>query len=1351
MPMSKRFAAWLCALALPFAFSVHAEMRITEYMYNSAGSGSEFVEFTNVGSTPVDMTGWSFDDDSEHPGTVDLSEFGVVAPGQSVILTDNPSKAAFRAAWSLCDDVVVIAGNSAGLGRDDEINLFDASGTLVDRLRYGDDTIGGPRTSGVSAYVSAQGLGANDIADWTLSVVGDAEHSRVSTDGDIGSPGMTTRGSTLFTACPATQGEIRVTEYMYQGNDGEFVEFTNVGGAPVDMTGWSFDDDSETPGTVPLSGFGTIAPGESAILTETEANAFRAAWSLCAEANVVGGNMTGLGRADEINLFSPSGQLADRLKYDDQTLGGPRTNGASAWVSAAGLGANVIADWTLSTVGDTEHSTTSADGDIGSPGASTRATVPFSACPAGAMRITEYMYNDAGDGEFIEFTNVGTGAVDMSHWSFSDSGETVGDVDLSDFHVVAPGESVILTQQDEDAFRDAWHLCSAAKVIGGNTTNLGRADEINLYDASGAQIDRLTYDDQTLGGPRTNGISAWVSAAGLGNNIITDWTLSAIGDGEASIASTVGDIGSPGKSSRALVAFDPCAGSAESPVVSVDPLQTSFYLDLAPTGSGTVSGVIGDITDPAATDGIGFAFALADGGDGSALTIAASSDNLDVVADADLALAGDGPTRQLTIRPRGVGYATITVSATDAANNVGTYLIHYAASAPPLAPEATSYHTGASDASATEAIDDERMFVADDETNTIRLYRRDVSGLPIAGFDVSSNLALTDPDNPELDIEGSTRIGDRLFWTTSYSNSKNFHVRPNRHRVFSTDLSGTGDAATLTYVGRYDWLLEDMVAWDDANGHGLGAGYLGFAAGSAEGVDSKTPEGFNIEGLSIAPDDSTAYFAFRAPLLPTNDRHQAVIVPVLNFEALVDTAAPDSMPQGSATFGAPIFLDLGGRGIRSLDRNASGQYLITAGPTGDASGIAPSDFRLFAWTGNPADAPFDLGLDMTAIDIDGGSFESIAGLPDVLGPGAELQFLFDNGDSVWYGDGVAAKDLPDPRLQKAASLRVTVDVAFPAVSATANLGTPQSATVDTTFASTLAVRVVDAYGNGVPNVAVAFAAPASGASATFSTASLTTDAKGLAGTTATANAIAGAYTATATVAGIPTPVAFALTNVAGAATTLVATSGTPQSATVGDLFAMPLSIHVTDAEGNAVAGASVSFAAPTSGASAALSSTNAATDANGDADITATANATAGSYEVVATMGESTATFALTNTAGAPANIVVVGGTPQTTIVGNAFANPLVARVTDAGGNPLAGITVTFAVLFSDAGAGATIAPETAMSDANGEVSVIATANEVAGNFSVSANFDGGTVPAVYLLTSTIDPAETIFASGFDP
>src|SRR5262249_26268290 len=157
----------------------------------------------------------------------------------------------------------------------------------------------------------------------------------------------------LFAA--TANAEMRITEYMYGGANGEFVELTNVGTAPVDMTGYSFDDDSETPGTVDLSAFGTVAPGESVILTETNAATFRAAWSLCDAVKVIGGNATNLGREDEINIFDASDQLVDRLKFGDDTVGGPRANGASAWVSAAGLGANDILDWTLATAGDTEH------------------------------------------------------------------------------------------------------------------------------------------------------------------------------------------------------------------------------------------------------------------------------------------------------------------------------------------------------------------------------------------------------------------------------------------------------------------------------------------------------------------------------------------------------------------------------------------------------------------------------------------------------------------------------------------------------------------------------------------------------------------------------------------------------------------------------------------------------------------------------------------------------------------------------------------------------------------------------------------------------------------------------------
>ena len=89
------------------------------------------------------------------------------------------------------------------------------------------------------------------------------------------------RRSTIITAIAgvlvltvAAPAQIRITEWMYQGGntiDGvgtadEFIEFTNVGLSPIDMTGWSFDDSSRAPGSQSLSAFGTVGPGESVIL-----------------------------------------------------------------------------------------------------------------------------------------------------------------------------------------------------------------------------------------------------------------------------------------------------------------------------------------------------------------------------------------------------------------------------------------------------------------------------------------------------------------------------------------------------------------------------------------------------------------------------------------------------------------------------------------------------------------------------------------------------------------------------------------------------------------------------------------------------------------------------------------------------------------------------------------------------------------------------------------------------------------------------------------------------------------------------------------------------------------------------
>lgn len=165
-------------------------------------------------------------------------------------------------------------------------------------------------------------------------------------------------------------GAIRITEWMYSGDDGEFIEFTNTGAADVDLTGWSFSDSARIPGAVSLSSLGTIAGGESFILAEPTAAAFRTAWNLSAAVKVLGENTANLGRGDEINIYDAASALVDRLTYGDQTIAGSiRAQNASGNPNTlSALGTNNVVQWQLAVAGDAFGSYAGAAGNLGNPG-----------------------------------------------------------------------------------------------------------------------------------------------------------------------------------------------------------------------------------------------------------------------------------------------------------------------------------------------------------------------------------------------------------------------------------------------------------------------------------------------------------------------------------------------------------------------------------------------------------------------------------------------------------------------------------------------------------------------------------------------------------------------------------------------------------------------------------------------------------------------------------------------------------------------------------------------------------------------------------------------------------------------
>jgi hypothetical protein len=217
---------------------------------------------------------------------------------------------------------------------------------------------------------------------------------------------------------------------------------------------------------------------------------------------------------------------------------------------------------------------------------------------------------------------------------------------------------------------------------------------------------------------------------------------------------------------------------------------------------------------------------------------------------------------------------------------------------------------------------------------------------------------------------------------------------------------------------------------------------------------------------------------------------------------------------------------------------------------------------------------------------------------------------------------------------------------------------------------------------------------------------------------------------------------------------IVVTGPSSQSATVGGPFAMPLTVTVTNASGNPVADISVIFAAPASGPGGSFNGSltaTVATDANGVAVAPAfTANTLAGNYTVTATAsgGNSPAVvFNLTNTAATPAAIVATSGSNQSASFGSNFAAPLVVTVTDAFGNPVPGVAVTFTGPAS--GPSATFpGGATAITGANGQATVTAAANGIAGSYSVTATVAGVATPATFVgLTNTAATAAATIAA----
>jgi hypothetical protein len=533
-----------------------ANVKFTEFSYGGKAKGAngdgEYVEVTNLGTTAVDMTGWGYNRDTldntdDATTRIALDGLGTLAPGASGIISDLTA-AEFHTEWPSSASVPVVNDGSTNLNSSGHtIDLFDPTDALTDQVTWAAAFLSG---KGKSAWVDSAHVGkeGTDTTGWTISTVGDPEASTTSVNGAVGSPGS-------FTPY-APPADVKFTEFSYGGKakgangDGEYVEVTNLGTTPVDMTGWGYNRDTDptvnngddTATRISLDGLGTLAPGASGIISDLTAAEFHTEWPSSASVPVVNDGSTNLNSSGHtIDLFDPTDALTDQVTWGDAFLSGSG-KGFSAWVDSAH--ANDATDdttgWTISAVGDPEASTTSVNGAVGSPGSFTLAAAPGSGGttpPTTDPNFANIVINEVTSdndsigfaplptiSDAIELYNTGSQAVSLAGWTQIDSGAASDATVFSDRLYVDGALATSIPAHDYGVFQSGKGLSSGG-------------DGVKIYTPDGTLVDELDFTAGQAGvdeGVNTDGTYKALAACPDGSNSFLEVTSASFGASNAS-------------------------------------------------------------------------------------------------------------------------------------------------------------------------------------------------------------------------------------------------------------------------------------------------------------------------------------------------------------------------------------------------------------------------------------------------------------------------------------------------------------------------------------------------------------------------------------------------------------------------------------------------------------------------------------------------------------------------------------------------------------------------------------------------------------------------------------------------
>ena len=309
--------------------------------------------------------------------------------------------------------------------------------------------------------------------------------------------------------------------------------------------------------------------------------------------------------------------------------------------------------------------------------------------------------------------------------------------------------------------------------------------------------------------------------------------------------------------------------------------------------------------------------------------------------------------------------------------------------------------SGLCDASAVIPTLPGEFLVVSDEDNLIRQCGIEYESgcIPVLNLDAFLEID-TQPASLESDLEGSATIGNRIYWISSHGRDGDGAWQSNRHRLFATTLGGGLYGARPQALGKpYAKLAHDLEASDKLAELPIAAAIRSEKQGKVRDLAPKR-QGLNIEGLA-STSAGELLVGLRNPLA---EGKLAIMVGIDNPAAVVDRGETPKLT-------APTLLDLGGRGIRSIERwPGTEAYLILAGAIDSETSTA-----LYSWTRDSAQAPRQI-YEFTGLNPEGMTIDSKGRV-----------FIASDDGSV-RGDGnVKCKKIPVARHRWFRMIRLDID------------------------------------------------------------------------------------------------------------------------------------------------------------------------------------------------------------------------------------------------------------------------------------------------------------------------------------